>query len=973
MNRRATAILTCALAVIGAGAAAAQEPVVVSQAVTIEGRAVTDPGVLDLVETRPGRPFSQADVRESIAHLVGLGRFEDVVVSRDSVPGGIALSYALVPSRVVRSIGFKGNVGIADRDLHDRLKEHFGTTPSLARLPDLLTYLKTVYRDEGYESPTLTPRPGLEGPAHDELVIDVEAGSRLRIRHIEADGNTPDGLASIPSKLRLTTGDVYRKAEVDARLNEYVTELRARGYYEARADHELKPSTDGATADVAVNVDAGAHVTVVFEGDEVPSRLRRDLVPIEREGSLDEDLLEDSANRIRGYFQAQGCRDADVSYTRTPRDGDLAVVFHVKKGPQFHIAKVDVTGATAIPIPDLLLRLKTKVGDPFVQSTVDADLATIEEAYHRRGYTEVKVTPSVLPVPGGGSPVPVSVELAVVEGPATIVSSIEIDGLHAVPEADVRAALGSKPGLPFYAPQVALDRDAIVLALLNRGYKTAAVDARIRAAADRTRVTIVFTVSEGAQVFVGHILVVGNVRTSADTIRRELELAPGQPLSYSALSDSQRKISALGIFRRVRITELDLGTPNERDLLVAVEEAPTTTLGYGGGVEGGRVLRQEEQTGAAKEVFEIAPRGFVEFGRRNLFGKNQSLNLFARASLRSRATTSAIEPGEPTPTGFTFRDYRVLGTYRAPKAFSTPADFLLTGFLEQGVRSSFDFTRKGARVELARHITQALSVSGRYVIERDNVFDERFDPADQPLIDRLFPQVRLSTVSGSVIRDSRDDVLAPSRGALLGVDGDVAARAIGSEVGFIKLFTQGFMYRRLPGRRGVIFASGVRLGLATGFDRAVAEVDADGNPVLGPDGEPVVQIVNDLPASERFFAGGDTSVRGYALDRLGTPATIDRNGFPVGGNAVIVLNGELRIPVWKDVGVVGFVDAGNVWSRVGDFAVGDIRPTTGFGLRYKSPIGPLRVDLGFKLARQTQPDGSLERLTALHISLGQAF
>jgi outer membrane translocation and assembly module TamA len=192
-------------------------------------------------------------------------------------------------------------------------------------------------------------------------------------------------------------------------------------------------------------------------------------------------------------------------------------------------------------------------------------------------------------------------------------------------------------------------------------------------------------------------------------------------------------------------------------------------------------------------------------------------------------------------------------------------------------------------------------------------------------------------------------------------------------VGFVKLFTQGLMYRRLPGRRGVIFAGGARLGLATGFDRPVTEVDADGNPILGPDGEPVVQIVNDLPASERFFAGGDTSVRGYALDRLGTPATIDRNGFPVGGNAVIVLNGELRVPVWKDVGVVGFVDAGNVWSRVSDFAFGDIRPTTGFGLRYKSPIGPLRVDLGFKLARQTQPDGSLERLTALHISLGQAF
>ena len=268
-------------------------------------------------------------------------------------------------------------------------------------------------------------------------------------------------------------------------------------------------------------------MTIVFEGDDVPSRMRRELVPIEREGSLDQDLLEDSANRIRGYFQAQGCRDADVTYTPTPRNGELALVFHVKKGPQFHVAKVDVTGATAIPAVELLPKLKTKAGEPFVQSTVDADVATIGEAYHRRGYTAVKVTPTVLPVPGGGSPVPLSVELAVVEGPATIVSSIEIVGAHAVPEADLRAGLGSKPGLPFYAPQVALDRDAIVFALLNRGYKTAAVDARIRPSTDRTTAAIVFTVSEGMQVFVGHILIVGNVRTSTDTIRRRARAHAG--------------------------------------------------------------------------------------------------------------------------------------------------------------------------------------------------------------------------------------------------------------------------------------------------------------------------------------------------------------------------------------------------------------------------------------------------------------
>jgi outer membrane protein insertion porin family len=369
----------------------------------------------------------------------------------------------------------------------------------------------------------------------------------------------------------------------------------------------------------------------------------------------------------------------------------------------------------------------------------------------------------------------------------------------------------------------------------------------------------------------------------------------------------------------------------------------------------------------------VAPRGFVEYARRNLFGRNQSINLFARASLRTKASTTEVAAGEAEPSGYTLRDYRVLGTLRSPRILHSANDLVVTGFLEQGLRSSFNFTRRGARVELARRLTREVSVSGRYVIERSKLFEERLDPEDKPLIDRLFPQVRLSTLSGALIRDTRDDLLAPTRGALIGWDNDVAARAIGSEVGFVKSFAQGFFYRRLPGRRAVVFAAGGRLGLASGFDREVVRLDDSGATVIGPDGEPVVDVVSDLPASERFFAGGDTSVRGYALDRLGTPATIDRNGFPTGGNAVFILNAELRVPVVGGLGAVGFMDAGNVFNRVSDFAFGAIKPTAGLGLRYLSPIGPIRVDLGFKLDRGRLSTGDPERLTELHISLGQAF
>ena len=132
-----------------------------------------------------------------------------------------------------------------------------------------------------------------------------------------------------------------------------------------------------------------------------------------------------------------------------------------------------------------------------------------------------------------------------------------------------------------------------------------------------------------------------------------------------------------------------------------------------------------------------------------------------------------------------------------------------------------------------------------------------------------------------------------------------------------------------------MFAAGARLGLADGFDREVPRSGRRRQPVIGPDGQPVIEIVTDLPASERFFAGGDTTVRGYALDRLGTRRDASTaNGFPTGGNAVIILNAELRVPVWRVSGPSGFVDAGNVFNRVSDFDFGEIKPTAGFGLRY---------------------------------------
>jgi outer membrane protein insertion porin family len=246
----------------------------------------------------------------------------------------------------------------------------------------------------------------------------------------------------------------------------------------------------------------------------------------------------------------------------------------------------------------------------------------------------------------------------------------------------------------------------------------------------------------------------------------------------------------------------------------------------------------------------------------------------------------------------------------------------------------------------------------RYTLGRTELLDAAQIPPELQLdIDRLFPQVRLSTFSSAIYRDTRDDPLEPARGFLLAEDSDLSMRAIGSQVGFAKFFVQAFMFRTVVRPKRIVFASAFRLGVAHAFAQEVFNAP----------------VPADMPASERFFAGGSTTVRGFALDRLGTDETISPEGFPRGGNGVLILNAELRVPVLRDLGVVGFMDAGNVYARASDIDLGELRFSPGMGLRYRSPIGPIRFDVGFKLNRRELSPGRFEAPAAFHLSVGHAF
>lgn len=964
---------------------------IVEVQIVSDGTRVESAAVAELVETRVGEPLSMRQVRESLTHLYSLGDYGGIGVGASELRGGVALLYELRSLEVVDRVEFSGRLGLPADDLRDAVVRTASVAFDADTVDEVVERVRAYYRARGFLAVRVDPR--LEGPPTGRVLrLDIDAGRRATISMFQIRGVIPPsrgGFERTLMRLGLRVGMPYDGVDLDRRLAEYESELRQRAYYEANLSHVPEVVDDGSSVRVFLDIQRGPRVTVAFAGDEVPGADLEQLVPVEREASVDEDLLEDAGRRIVAHLRGLGYRDALVTHERSTNGDDLSVVFAVARGAAYQVANVVITGNESVESATLAPLVNLVVGDPLVLADLDAGLAAMVEHYNRLGFATVRVSPACDEIATGGASgqVPVVCEIEISEGVRTTIRSVAFDGNDAWGRDVLGAAIGAAVDAAYDGPEIDADRNAILELYLNDGYEQATVAVEPRFDDDLRAVDLIFRIREGPQVLVDHILVVGNQRVKTETIRGELTLAPGSPLGLDDRAETQRRLNALGMFRRLSIREFSHGREDRRDVVVYVEEAPATRLAYGGGLEVSQRLRRETDVAGSQAVerIEFAPRGFFEIGRRNLFGRNRSIDLFTRVSVRQK--NDPVDPFRVDgATALSFNEYRILGTYREPRRFGLGWDVLFQGYVEQAIRPGFDLFSRGVSAQLTRQVSPALRNTLAYRLGQNDTSNKELNREDEDIVDRLFPDVRLSSFSASQLRDTRDDPFEPTRGSLVGLDTEIAARAIGSAVGFGKTSASGFVYRALPGTRRVVVAAGARVGLAWGFPRSFVVLPETPGSVDPPPSIVVPLTDPALPISERFFAGGDTTVRGFALDRLGDPVsrpggTIDQDGFPQGGNAMILLKSELRFSLTKAIGLVTFLDAGNVYDRVQHMSLSRIRGGAGFGVRYFSPIGPIRVDLGFKLGERyvfgsdqnSDTSPTQEPLTALHISIGQAF
>jgi outer membrane protein assembly complex protein YaeT len=313
-------------------------------------------------------------------------------------------------------------------------------------------------------------------------------------------------------------------------------------------------------------------------------------------------------------------------------------------------------------------------------------------------------------------------------------------------------------------------------------------------------------------------------------------------------------------------------------------------------------------------------RGSVEVTRRNLNGLGRTASVFVRGS---------------------FRGSRFLLNLREPWLFGRNLDSFLTAFWEEENRKSFDYNRKGGVAQVGQSLDDRTTLIYRYLYQDTNVFNVEVPPEE---IDRQFRTYSVSGPAFSVVWDTRDDPLEPRRGAFAATDLQLSAGAFGGS-SHLKGFFQVADIRRA--RADLALVVSLRLGLAGTYGD-----------------EPAL-----LPLPERFFAGGAFGPRGWPVDEVG-PQVVRPDGevFPTGGNALLLGGAELRYDFTRSFQLAAFVDVGNVYPEVKNLSLADLRKSVGLGLRYLTPIGPIRLDYGHKIQRR--PGESAGRF---HLTIGYAF
>jgi outer membrane protein insertion porin family len=870
----------------------------------------------------------------------------------------VLLSAALSPAPLAAAGDKVASVRIAAPAADvERLSRYVEVEVGEPLRPDVVHHVVELFYATGdYEDVIVEAQPG---PAGLDVVFRPIPAPLLASVLVEGDRVISAG--EVARIARLRPRETLWAARLERAARDVAVALAARGYLEAQVTASVRRVPGGADAAFTVKAGPRARVgTARVEAGGLEPALRGRIRPSpgdvfrrERARAAVESMRRKLVGD--GYWRAQ----VDLEESYDPATGRVALLFRAQPGP-----------VTAVEFPGARVGhgLRSSIEDLLRDGGLEADVLEeamdrLEQGFRLQGYRDVSVS-----------------RHAEARGPREVIvyevhpgAPARIGVVHV--EADVRDVewprLESRPGAPLVDSVLAEDARKLARVLEDAGHTAARVETV--APEGGGDVPVVFRIQAGPRTVVSSVKVDASEPLPPESPARELRVRPGAP--YRLRDVARDRDALLTAYRDVGYAQAEV-TPEttlsedrsranvllrvrsgsrlsvDHVVVAGLEETAEDvvrreiTLREGGPLGQQQVIESQRRLGALGlfqrvSVAEIDPespgprtilvsaeeaplttiaygigysendllRGSLEVTRRNLFGMDRTLSAFARLS---------------------FRGSRFLATFREPYFLGRRQEMFASGFREEGERPFFDFVRYGGTLQTARALSPRWSLIVRAGYQRVHVFNV-INPGQ---VSREFGNYAVAGPSSSVVNDTRDDSLEPHRGHFLTADVEYSDKRLGGDT-FVKGFLQASTYERLTSR--VVLALNARVGLARtiGLEESIF-----------------------LPRAERFYAGGDYSLRGFNLDSV----------LATGGNALLLGSAELRVDAGSYFSAAVFSDVGNVYPLVSDLTLSNLRYTAGVGLRYKSALGPLRVDWGYKLDRRLG-----ESAYHVHLTIGHAF
>lgn len=896
---------------------------------------------------RKGTPLRAEDVAHSIDGLFATGRFDDIVVEAEPSDDGVIVRFVTKPKWFVGGVTVEGNVMIDPNrgQVVSTAQLSLGAPFQEQDLTRATESIERLLRANGFYEATLTPSTERDNDAQQVFItFQIKESKRAKYGQPTIEGETklPDSTIVRATGWRLPVIHWWRQV-TDTRTHKGVQgvlkKYEGQDRLTARVDMkklEYDHARNRVRPDLEIN--AGPKIKVQAVEAKVSKRVLKRYVPVFQQHAIYNDLLVAGKLNLREYFQSQGYYDADVDFRILPPESDLEKIEYViSRGERYKLVRVSIIGNKYFDAGEIRERMFMQPAGflllrhgRYSEAFRRRDEENISNLYRANGFRDVKVS-SLVERDFHGKAGDVSVTVRIDEGPQWFVDGVTIQGVKQIKREEFTAQLASANGQPFSNVNLATDRDTILTYYYSHGFPDATFNAVWRQSQTPHHVDVAYTITEGDREYVREVLTSGLRVTRPSLVKRNITMKAGDPLSPLEETDIQKRFYDLGIFARVdtAIQNPD-GDTDHKYVLYHFDEANRYTISVGVGAQVARFgTPSSTDLAAPGGTTGFSPDFSLTMSRLNLWGLGHTITARGLySSLEKRASVSYLQPRFMNADGRNVT-YTVL--------FDDTLD----------VRT-FASKREEGSVQLSQKFSKTFTGLFQVAYRRVSVSSVVIPVL---LVPQFVQPVRIGMLSANLVYDRRDNPADPHKGMFNTVDLGASAKFFGSQRSFGRVLLRNATYYSLG--KNLVLARQTQFGVIQPFDVAPGELAAEA-----------------IPLPERFFSGGADSLRAFPYNEAGprdTGAPLVPNGsasaptgFPLGGNALFINNVELRFPfLAQNIQGVLFHDMGNVYSTLSDISfrfnqknLQDFNyavQAVGFGVRYKTPVGPIRLDLAYSI------------------------